>query len=821
MRILRLANFLVILALALSSCNSFGLPISGDVQEEIEPTPMPESMVTFHVTLPQPIPAGESVNLVILDEITGLPFNQERYPMQIEDSLHLVLIRPLPVGGVIKYRYDRQGTYNAQEYSPDARPVRYRMLVVDGPEFVDDIISRWVDTPFEGPAGRITGRVYDAANQQPLVGVMVEAGGMQTTTAVDGSFRLEGLPPGVHKLVAYAMDGSYQPFQQGASVIADGETPTEIPLQAFQRVKLVFTVRVPDDTPKGSIVRFAGNYRQFGNTFSNQMGDISATSALMPELMRLPDGRYTITLDLPSGAELKYRYTLGDGLWNAEHTKAGAYRQRRIIVPAQNALIEDVVTTWHYGRPEPVTFNVVVPANTPLNERVSIQFNPGYGWTEPIPMWSLGSNAWSYTLFSPLVGLSAIDYRYCRDVQCGSADEAGAQGMLAKGRTVTMLSEAQNITDRVEAWAWWNGDPRKAVVPAIDISARGPDFITGVAFQAEGYHSTWDLQLPSAVHDAAVLNANWIFYTPTWGTSRSSPPVFEAVAGYDPDPQVVTAVAQQAHSLGVQTALFPVIRFNTSAKDWWNQAPRDFSWWISFYEAYRRFILNFADLAQQNGAIALVIGGEWLEPALPGGHLADGSESGVPLDAAERWKNLIVEIHSHYSGKILWALNYPEEVQSPPVFLDQVDGLYVLWSAKLVDQPDLGVDLLANAAGKQLDDNILPLSQGLAKPVILAVAYPSARGAISGCVVVQEGTCASLLDLSRPKPDLPGVILDLDEQEAVYNAMLKAVNDRPWINGIVTQGYYPPVPLQDKSISIRGKPAAGVVWFWFGRFLGR
>jgi hypothetical protein len=38
---------------------------------------------------------------------------------------------------------------------------------------------------------------------------------------------------------------------------------------------------------------------------------------------------------------------------------------------------------------------------------------------------------------------------------------------------------------------------------------------------------------------------------------------------------------------------------------------------------------------------------------------------------------------------------------------------------------------------------------------------------------------------------------------------------------VVSDGYYPPISLQDKSISIHGKPARGVVWFWFGRFLGK
>ncbi len=50
--------------------------------------------------------------------------------------------------------------------------------------------------------------------------------------------------------------------------------------------------------------------------------------------------------------------------------------------------------------------------------------------------------------------------------------------------------------------------------------------------------------------------------------------------------------------------------------------------------------------------------------------------------------------------------------------------------------------------------------------------------------------------------------------------MLLAVNDRDWIGGVVSRGYYPPAILEDKSLSIHGKPARGVLWYWFPRLLG-
>ena len=69
--------------------------------------------------------------------------------------------------------------------------------------------------------GRIQGQVTDANTNLPIPNVMVTAGGIQTITSSDGSFLLEGLSPGTHNLVAYSIEGTYQPFAQGAVVATD------------------------------------------------------------------------------------------------------------------------------------------------------------------------------------------------------------------------------------------------------------------------------------------------------------------------------------------------------------------------------------------------------------------------------------------------------------------------------------------------------------------------------------------------------------------------------------------------------------------------
>ena len=162
-----------------------------------------------------------------------------------------------------------------------------------------------------------------------------------------------------------------------------------------------------------------------------------------------------MTLSLPSGADIRYKYTLGDGFWNSEQTSAGQFRIRQLMVPETDQVIDEKVDTWKSGSSAPITFEVKVPDNTPPSDTLSIQFNP-FGWMEPIPMWSLGNNRWLYTLYGPQNLLSSLSYRYCRNDQCGSADDSATQGLNPAGSPVNISLLPQNFQDEIRSWAWWN-----------------------------------------------------------------------------------------------------------------------------------------------------------------------------------------------------------------------------------------------------------------------------------------------------------------------------------------------------------------------------
>lgn len=791
-------------------------PIPETPQPQVTPIALAET--TFIVTLPAPLSSGESLALVLVDDVTGVALNARSYAMSPLDATHYAVTLPLPLGEIIKYRYARAGTITAYEDNYAGELTRYRMLRVDGPAQIEDIISSWSDQPFNGETGSIRGQIFDAQNGQPLANILVEAGGTQAVSDALGNFVIEGLPPGTHRLTAYAMDGMHDFFQQGAVVAANAITNVPIRLQPRPLVNVTFRVQVPSDTVQGAPLRIAGDLLQLGNVFADLEGGVNTLASAMPVMVQLPDGSYSVTLQLPAGAGIHYKYTLGDGFWNAEHNSDGSFNIRYLRVPSQNTTIEDTVSTWQSGPNAPILFEVQVPENTPAEDVIYIQFNP-YGWMEPLPMWPMGNHTWTYKLYSPLNLVGNFGYRYCRNGQCGQADDAQTPGLRpAHPRVAKTSLISQHLTDRVGRWEDFT--TFNTQLTARPIQPMAPGFITGVEF-LPAWEPSWQPHIPSALSNVAALNANWLMVTPSW-TLRSTWPLAAGLQlGNDMLPSTEGEIIQSARALGLNVAVFPQMRFPIPVNNWWIDAPRTPEWWQAWYETYRAFILHHAQTARNANAQVLILGGEWVLPALPEGQLANGELSGAPADAETRWRSIIQAAREQFGGPIFWAMPYHGTAIEAPAFTDAVDGIYLLWDAPLSSETNPNQDDLIVEAVRQIDENLKPFSDSLGKPIVIALAYPSAQGAANGCVPDNAGHCLTWELLSPPYQPPEDIAVDLNIQRHIYEAMLVAINQRPWLGGVVTRGYYPPAILHDVSASVHGKSAADVLWYWYPRLNGK
>ncbi len=789
-------------------------PLTDQINEKI-------AKVTFRVQIPTNTPPDQNVSLKIMEEVTGLAFHSRVYAMQAESPQYFSYQLEVPIGSVLKYRYVRSSaTAEAQEHISDGRQVRYRMVFVNSDLTVEDVISRWTDTPFEGTTGRISGIVVSSADQQPLPNILIICGGVQTLTSSDGSFLIEGLLPGVHNLVAYSLDGQYKTFQQGARVAADSTTPATIQMDTAKLVGVVFTVKAPPNTIPAVPLRLAGNLYQLGNTFADLRGGVSTIASRMPTLSLLPDGRYSLTIALPTGADIHYLYTLGDGLWNTEIDENGIPVVRQFIVPEEDTLLEDTISNWTTKNAAPISFDITVPENTPKVDFVSIQLKPVYGWTEPIPMWKLGNQRWGFILNSPLMFAEQLHYRFCRNDQCGEADSIETVGPNNSGLPVSSSLFSQSIKESVPAWTWLDQSQLPSEIATAEVKAREDGFIAGIEYQPI-YHPSYNAHYAYLLDEIQQLNANWLILTPTWTFTRLSPPILELLPGQDPLWLDMTAWLRETSQRGVSVALYPQPRFLLEQSEWWQSATRDFSWWQVWFERYRNFALYHADLATKTNANALILGGEWLTPAYPNGILSDGSPSLVPEDAEARWRLLIQEIRSRFNGPLIWAVTVRQAEQNPPPFLDAVDAIYLLWSEPLANDEIINptIEEMTQIAETNLDRVGGALRDQFKKAIFLGVSYPSIPDGWRGCTPAPSSACTDWDHLAQPLTSNIEPSVDLEAQLIAYNVMLSTINSRSWISGLVSRGFYPPAALLDASTSIHGKPTAALLTYWFERIL--
>ena len=818
----RSTGMLILIALLATSCSPTWLDSLLPNQPASDP-PAALVEVTFYVQLPLNTPDDQQIFLSTLDEVTGLGVNAQAHPLEpaiseedLDQGLLYKTTLAVPQQATLKYRYTRQNQYAVIEHTSTNEQVRYRMVQADTPLEVRDVVYAWSDTDYYwSEPGRISGTITDSTTGEPIPGVLVTAGGVQTHTTANGSYLLSGLPPGVHNLVAYSIDGSYQVLQQGAEVASQANTEANLALEPREFVDVTFLVTVPYGTPEKG-VRLAGNLYQLGNTFGNLSGGMNTIPDRMPSLLHAGDNRYGIILSLPVGAEIRYKYTLGDGFWNAEHTEDGSFRVRRMIVPPEPVEINDTVATWSSGSKQAITFDLYTPENTPENEHVYIQFNP-YGWTTPLPMMQVDPHHWAFILYSPFDIISDLTYRYCREGDCGNTDDLESSGDLAAGRSVEPAGDPQYIADTVENWAWLEENLAAGQADTAGINPRGGKFLTAVEIMP-GDAPGHTLQVIDALPDIAALQSDWVMLTPTWSFTHQRPPVLQPDPNQDPLWFDLSAAVEAAGSQNLQAALHPQVHFPETATAWWGSAPRDFAWWNSWFDQYAAYAAHFAVTAEQLGVETLVLGGEWLEPALPGGKLADGKPSGVPADAGMRWEKILSEVREQYSGRIAWAMALPEQ-DTPPQFFKHIDQIQLTFNPDLTPSDGSESENASQTAGTYLDSAVKPFQEDWLQPdgkeLVLRINYPSAAGGSSACIPGGGEDCLARSNFFQPAPDFPGIEADFNDQAAAYQAVFQAAASREWISGLISQGYYAPAVLHDLSISIHGKPAESIVQQWF------
>ena len=120
-----------ILAFFLNACaasSSLNAPPAGPSPiPVISPTPLPAAQVVFNLTPPEDTPANAKIDLVILDEVTGIDLNSQSFPMKSMDEGHWQITLQPPVGSLLRYRYVLRDPEEIIEGNIAGSPTRYRV----------------------------------------------------------------------------------------------------------------------------------------------------------------------------------------------------------------------------------------------------------------------------------------------------------------------------------------------------------------------------------------------------------------------------------------------------------------------------------------------------------------------------------------------------------------------------------------------------------------------------------------------------------------------------------------------------------------------
>jgi hypothetical protein len=805
---------LICIVLLNTSCSLIHTPTSSDDRPTPpfpidEPTPIPLSKTTITVTVPADTPANADLSIELIDEVSGWPYNTSNLPLTRLDDGHWQLEMTPPAGSLLRYRYLRNNPELSVEASANGTAIQYRVLQIPSTAEIQEIITAWTDSPYQGNVGRILGRVVEAETGKPLAEMIVSVAGKLTFTDGKGNFRVEGLVPGLHNITVFSPDGSYAPAQQGAIIAADSTTPAQLNLHPAKKIQVTFEVSVPQDTYEGTDIRIAGNLKQFGHLFTQMDGGMTNAISKMPAMVEVDPTHYIQIIDLYAGTDLRYKYSIGDGLQNAERDANGEIYTRQVILPDHDLIIRDAVERWQGQNQGATHFWALVPSETPDKDQVSIQFNTG-NWLQPLPMWRTGEREWFYTLYN-LPSNQPVTYRYCRNQQCGSADDIETPGSDALGRSLTPSSGEQEARDTVTQWIWWSGIETILPFEPPQLGPR-PGFELGFEYLPD-YTPTWDPYLTQGFQEISTTGANAVILSPSWVVSQNHViPDLTFDPALAPFSSSLKSYISAAQLSGLAVVLHPRLIFpKESSEIWWQISRRDENWWTTWFEQYKSFILSYAQVAQEASVSKIVLGGPEFAPALPDGQLSDGSTSGVPILSNSHWRELITEIRSTYSGSIAFELELKDALQSPPPFLDLIDEIHLYWHAPLSISGTSDIPEMQVEARTILNNTVLNAPALSGKSLVISVEYPSVEGGTTICLTNEDGECVDASIFDQGAFIYSDFQTDLDEQAKAITAVLTEAYYQGSISGFYVRRYNPIVALQDKSASVNGKPAFAVL----------
>ncbi|HNN95358.1 MAG TPA: hypothetical protein PKI03_23935 [Pseudomonadota bacterium] len=251
-----------------------------------------------------------------------------------------------------------------------------------------------------------------------------------------------------------------------------------------------------------------------------------------------------------------------------------------------------------------------------------------------------------------------------------------------------------------------------------------------------------------------------------------------------PDYAVIRTI-REAHALGLQVLLFPILRLESprSDREWRGtlSPEKPEVWWAS----YEALMLRLAQLAARERVEVLSIGSE------------QSTLDVAPLHA--RWARLVSTLQRHYHGLLTYSGNWDHYANVGLYDLVDLVGMcaYFPLASEGYKPPAKPEDLAA--AWRKKRQELETFAQGLGKPLLLTeVGYLSQRGGAAW--PWREGSAEPI---------------DLEDQRRCYAAFAEAWAGSKTLRGVYFWNYYGWGGQISSGYTPRHKPASDEIIRYF------
>ena len=320
-------------------------------------------------------------------------------------------------------------------------------------------------------------------------------------------------------------------------------------------------------------------------------------------------------------------------------------------------------------------------------------------------------------------------------------------------------------------------------VESSGTGSESSEFVRGVALGLFATNPEWDygplvdeIRARGATDVLVVVNA--------YQANRFSSDI-ALRPGRSPSHATVARTLHQVKQAGMRAALMPVVRLSDRAPHEWRGVIAPADGLDAWFDAYRRFVLPLARLAEGAGAERFIAGSE--------------------LSSLERyenhWRGLFTELRAVFSGTLTYSANW-----------DRADAV-PFWDA--LDEVGLTAYFpLASEEGGPKTPSAEALARAWQTPRTAIEALATRAG--KPVLITEVGYPSQSLAAGRPWDDTADGV-DLGLQQTLYRGFCDAFAKTPSLGGFYVWNWFGVGGPRDGSFTPRGKPAAGELAKCFAR----